>query len=224
MLLVTLVILASPWHLDASAGTDFPLDVGGRVQLEGPGRLLATASVGLFPEGYLTVINGVLVAANAYPQSTADLIAAALKNAVVARVRIGWRPFAERGFYFLVGYGIAALGGSLTGADLITTVTGKPPVTDSGAKISATAASVLHQLDFELGWRWFLWRGLFVQASAGGFFTVGASTNIVPQTTNARLSQQLVPIAAEGAAYLNGTYTTYLHSPTASLQLGWRFF
>lgn len=126
---------ASPWRLELSAGTQFPADVDVRATLEGPHRLLGSLSIGLLPSAYVDVLNEVLVSANAYNQSTADLIRVALKDSLVVRMRLGWRPFSDHGFYFMGGYGFAALGGGVSGIELLALAAGKTPPSNAEARL-----------------------------------------------------------------------------------------
>ena len=85
------------WHLQIDALTDFPVDVGGKIALETPYRIQVTTTFGFLPSGYVDALNGILVAAGAYNQTTADLIAAAMQSSMVWRLHLGWRPWAKRG-------------------------------------------------------------------------------------------------------------------------------
>src|SRR6266545_1250172 len=52
---------ADGWHLSLGAGTDFPVAVGGRVELEAPFRLHLSTSLGFIPGLYVDAINSVVV-------------------------------------------------------------------------------------------------------------------------------------------------------------------
>jgi hypothetical protein len=93
MLLLATVAAASPWLGNLEAYTSFPTDVGLRGTLEGPGRVRVTGSVGLLPRPYLGVINDNATAQGWYDHDTADLVDAALQDALVLRAHVGWRPF-----------------------------------------------------------------------------------------------------------------------------------
>src|SRR5437868_4513066 len=86
----------SDYHLGVEALTDFPIDVGAKVWAEFPYRLRVNTSIGVLPGGYVDVINGILVAADAYTNSDADLIQTALKSSLIWRIHVGWRPFKRR--------------------------------------------------------------------------------------------------------------------------------
>ncbi|MBK8010181.1 MAG: hypothetical protein IPK13_02465 [Deltaproteobacteria bacterium] len=215
----------SPWRLELSAGTQFPADVDVRATLEGPHRLLGSLSVGLLPSAFVDVLNEVLVSAKAYDQSTADLIQTALKDSLVVRMRVGWRPFEDHGFYFMGGYGFAALGGGVNGIELLALASGKPAPSNAEARFAtASMDALVHQLDVEIGWTWLLWERLFVQASLGGFVTLSSNTTVTPDGSSAQVNAALAPLAASGEAYLNDTIQTYVHSPILGVRLGWIVF
>ncbi len=112
------------WTFTGEVLTDFPLMVGARLQVESPRGLLLTTQLGWMPGGFLDTVHDIAVAAEWYTQLTADLISAALDDAVLWRNRVGWRPWADSGFYFGGGYAFATLGGGLGSAELISAVTG----------------------------------------------------------------------------------------------------
>jgi hypothetical protein len=214
------------WHLAVEALTDLPLDVGGRASLEMPYGLRATASLGGLPGGYVDLVNAVIVAAGGYDQATADVIASAIASSLVFRVHLGWRPIRRHGFYFEVGYGLVALGGDLTTEDLFVAATGvERPANPRAEARGYDVGSALHMIDVEVGWELVFWRHFVVRLAVGVAATVGATTEVSPRFTPHPLAADgVAALAAEGAAYLDETYTTYVHLPTVSVALGYRFF
>ena len=213
------------WHLSAEVTTDLPVQVGGRIQLETPHRIRLSTALGVMPGGYVQLINAVLVDAGAYPDATADLIESTLKESLVWRTHVGWRPFSDHGFYFEVGYTLVTLGGAATGQELLAGIVGASAPAGAGESRDYDVASTLHLFDFELGWEWVLWDALTLRAAIGLIATVAASS-----TVEARFD--VVP-ALRGAvdsferfseSYLVDTYTSYVFSPVASVGLGYRFF
>lgn len=219
-LVLSLGLSAAPVQPSVEAGTWFPALVGGRVSAELPLRLRASVTLGVMPQAYLDATQSVLVSAGAYDETTAALIRAALENALLFRVQVGWRPFAARGFYFELGYGVAALGGGLTGAELVTALAGKMALVDS-SRVDVQASSVVHQVTLEVGWQWFLWRGLFLRASLGGFVSFAAKTDLSAPGASSLVQQSLEPALVAGEQYLDGTITTYVHAPVVGVSVGW---
>lgn len=209
--------------LVAGVNTDLPLSLGARLGVEFPGRWRASTTLGFLPEGYIRTLNNFLVSNNTYNQNTADLIQSTLKSSLVWRLHVGYRPFANYGFHIEAGYGLVTLGGSATASEIVTGVTGTSlPASDAGSGKSFNISSTLYMLNIELGWEWF-WRDLYFRASLGGSFTAAASTSVQANYTPAfpRLTG-----AFTGATetYLNDIYTRYVHTPTVSLTVGYRFF
>ena len=214
----------APYHLALEAATDFPADVGGRLTAELPWRLRLTTSLGVLPGGYVDVINAVVVGLGGYNQSTADLVRTALQNSLVWRLHAGWRPFERLGLYVDVGYGLAALGGSAAGDQIISAATGRTVPTTGGRQYDLS--STLHMVDVEIGWEWALWGRLSLRAAVGGAFTLGASTSMTPKfpTGSALEARGVQAFTSFGAAYLDHTYTSYVHAPLVTVAVGYRFF
>ncbi|MBI5544253.1 MAG: hypothetical protein HY901_10215 [Deltaproteobacteria bacterium] len=215
------------WHLTATAGTEFPVDAGARLTVDGPWRLQLSTSLGVMPDAYLQALNDSMVAFEVYPQTTAALIQSALTNSLIWRTQLGWRPFSSWGFYFQAGYTLATLGGALTGTQALAAATGREPPETEGANrtmIEVEARSTIHMLGGELGYRWLLLDRVAIQFALGGFGTVGASTKLTAPSAPPRAAKALEPYLAEGAQYLDETYRSYVHAGYVSLQVGYRFF
>ena len=213
--------VASPWHLQVEALTDVPIDVGGRVTVEGPLRLRLSTSLGVLPSPYVDLINDVAVSAGWYNQQTATLISDSLGSSLVWRTHIGWRPFARSGFVFDVGYGLVTLGGSVNTSAAVAAAAGKNATAKPSAP-SYDVTSTLQMIDADLGWEWTFFRDhLVLEASLGFAGTLAASTSAVPQGTATRVGDAF---GAEAAAYLDSLYTSYIFSPVATVTAGYRFF
>ncbi|MBM4355609.1 MAG: hypothetical protein FJ109_17770 [Deltaproteobacteria bacterium] len=220
---------AGEWSVRPELLTEYPLHVGAGVELQGPWRLFGASTLGWMPSAYLQATNDLLVAMfedSGYTQETADLVESSLKNALVWRVRAGWQPWRNAGFYFAVGYTLAALGGDVSGPDVLEAVTGKSiPEGSSDSQRGFDVASALHLLDFELGWRWFPGEHWMVRAALGGAFTVGSSTSVDARfhPLSPKAKEGVAAIEREGEAYLDDTYTTYVHTPVVTAAVGYRF-
>ena len=213
-----------PWHLDAQAQTNFPVDVGARLSLEMPARLRLATSVGGLPGGYVDVINAVVVSAGGYPESTATIVRGALQRSLVWRLHAGWRPLAKRGLYFEAGYGLAALGGGLTGGDVLVLVTGNEAFASSGAH-SFSARATVHMLDVEIGWQWQLLRERLVLRAALGYAgTMGAHAEIEPTFNPGLLTPVVDSLTRDSERELEAILRRYVHTPVITLGVGYRFF
>jgi hypothetical protein len=214
------------YHLRLEAGTDFPAAVGARLSAELPYRLRVGTSLGVLPGPYVDTINAIVVGLDAYPQTTADLIRAALENSLIWRLQAGWRPFDARGLYIDLGYSLVTLGGGATGDQIIAAATGNSPPSSSRGR-EYDIRSTLHMLIVEIGWEWSLWRDrLSLRAAIGGAFTVGASTAIDPvfATSGPAEARLVQAFTGFGEGYLDDTYTSYVHTPVISVAAGYRFF
>lgn len=209
------------WRYALAAGTEFPMSVALRGQIEAPFRLRLSSAVGVLPGPYVSAINGILVGVGAYNQATADLIRDALGSSLVWRTHLGYRPFARHGFTVEVGYGLVALGGGASASTIVSAATGASSP-ESGTEKPFRVSSALHMLDAELGWEWVLFEHLFVRAAAGGAFTVAASSSVTPDYTP-RAPRVTEAFGVSSAAYLDETYTTYVFTPVISSWVGYSF-
>lgn len=202
------------WRYGLEAVTDLPLDVAARFWVEGPFRLHLDTSMGWLPTAYVEAANAALVAADAFDQATADLVAGSLGSSMVWRTHFGWRPVDGCGFYFTAGYGLVVLGGTTTTIDAFIAVTHQERPPWNSAQYGTM--SVLHMVDAELGWYWLLWEERISLRVALGFAgTVWSSTSVSPTAPS--------EITGEIAARLDEVYRTYLFLPVLSLAAGWNF-
>lgn len=216
---------ASPWHLQLSAATNFPLDLSLRLDVEGPHRLRLSTSVGVMPDGYVRALNAVSVSAGWYSESEGELIRTALQSSLVWRTHLGWRPFAREGFTVMVGYGLATLGGGASAQELLAGVTGAMPSRlETSSALRYSVRSTLHMVDVELGWEWTFFGDRLVIHTALGFAgTFAASTRITPDYTP-RAPQAVASFTAAGERYLDDLYRSYVFTPVLSVGAGYRFF
>ena len=214
-----------PFTIDAMPSTDVAIHAGVKSTVEGPYRLRYSLSAGILPGPYLDLINTICTGFGWYDDATADLIASALQNSVVIRNHLGWRPFKRHGFQFELGYGLVTLGGGVSGSDVISAATGEEIPDDLDETFSFSVAATLHMADVTVGWEWVLWKHLVIRADVGGAFTLGSNT-IVEQDFDElnRFAQPYVDdfeVWAED--YLDDTFTSYVHTPTIGLAVGYRF-
>lgn len=226
--LAPLVALSAParaeWHLDAALVTDVPVALGAEITATAPHGIRLGTTIGLLPGAYVSLINGIATDAGWYEEPTADLIDEALTEALVWTVQIGWQPWADRGLHLDIGYGLVSLGGATSSGEVLAAANGRPALPgDDDADY--TIDSTLHTLRVDIGWRFDVYDALYIDAAIGVLTTLDATTTITPPPTDrpftAAFRRQL---ADDSEASLDETYTTYVHSPTLTLAVGWRFF
>ncbi len=218
---------AGDYEIRAVGQTDAPLFVGAGLQFEGPLRLRLSTSVGLLPDGYLSTVNGVLVPVltdSGYGEPQAELVEAALNNALVSRTTLGWRPFEDSGFHFGLGYTFIGLGGNASTGELLKGVTGmEVPDNDRTEEYLFDARAAIHQVHAEVGWEWRPIANLYARAGLGFGLTVGAVSDIEAQEPPPRPAAAAALDALEraGDAYLEDLLVSYIHVPYLSLSVGW---
>jgi len=210
------------WHVDVSAGTQFPVAVGLMTQTELPYRLLFQLDLGWMPTPYAYLVDDFLQAVGAYDDTVATIVRAALTNSFVLRTGAGWRPFSGHGFEVTGGYTLVALGGALGDAAVIDALlqekgsTARVP-TGSGTQIGLHAT--LQSVHVAAGWRWlFLDDRLVLRASLSYLQCLAANVSADLGTSRAAVAvnQQL-------QGYLAPYFTTYVKAPLAGLSFGYRF-
>jgi hypothetical protein len=204
--------------------TSFPTDVGLRGTLEGPGRVRITGSAGLLPRPYLGLINDTATSAGWYTEEDATLIDAALREAVVLRAHLGWRPFRDLGFQFELGYGRIGLGGGLTGAEVIEAYTGYDLEDVMGKGYELTAAADMHRLDLSVGWEHVIARHFLIRWDVGGSWTFDAKAKVERDFDAFWPLDDLIDDATDDVEDdLEATLERSVHTPIVALGVGWRF-
>ena len=219
LLLSSLTAQAGPAHIDAGLYTDFPTSVGARSTFELDNRVRLSAGVGMFPDAYLASIQGVATSAGWYSDSLATLIDTALSKAFVARGQVGYRPWDDKGFYFNGGYQrVFALGGEADGAEVSDGVEGV------GDESGYNLVSRLNMVTIEGGWEWVVKERLVVRTNLGGAFTLSAQTEATELVDSDAPFERVRAAGREVVEeYLDTTYTSYVHTPTVGVEVGWRF-
>ncbi len=204
--------------LAIGAGTDFPISVGGYLRSELGPRIQLGASLGFLPRSYFETLNDTLMRYDAYDASTGALLQTALKNALVARAQLGWRPFPRSGFYLAGSYTWIGLGGDISGAEALQALSGSGTSFEVLEGLQLEASAVAHQAGGELGWRWRLGDVLALEAALGGFYTFDARSDLTLAAADGGevlLADVLLPL---GEDYLNDQMQRYLHGGYVSLR------
>ena len=208
--------------LGAEALSEFPMQVGGRIWVELPGRIRVSTTLGYLPGAYESAVNAALVGAGAYDSQTGEVISSVMDDSLIFRVSLGWRPFKNHGAYISAGYMLAFLEGSLS-PQLVQAAAGNLPVSTSalsGYLEGFSVDSTLHMVHAEVGWQWVVGRGLSLRLGLGAALTVDAYSSIT--SDGSARSQQVAALLAPTAAYLDETLTSYVFTPTVTMALGWQ--
>lgn len=213
-------------HLDTLLGTAFPLDVGGRVQLETPYRIRVGVDVGFMPGPYQDAIQGILVATGTYDEEQAQLVADSLSSSFTVAAHLGWRPLVREGFFFDAGYRYVSLGGRSTREDLLFSAAGvdRPPELPGSEEREWDVRSSLHMVTVELGWEFVPVEHFTIRLKIGGAFTGGARARITP-AFDARLIPEdvLRSVAEPSEDWLEENLKKYGHLPAIGLDIGYRW-
>jgi hypothetical protein len=224
LVLAPALAAADPLHLQVAAGTEAPVALSLRGDVELPGRLRLMASVGTTPQAYLAAFNGLIRAAGTSSQSSSGLFGIGLDGGSAWRVQGGWRPFAGAGLVLMGGYTRLDLSGSASAREVVTSVTGQaPPPSIPEASGVYSVASTLHMVSAELGWE-FLFFGdhLVIQTAVGFVGTIDSRTTITPRF--ASTTPGAAAARATAQTFVDQALQAYVFLPTFSLSLGYRFF
>lgn len=212
--------------VDLGAATAAPIMVGGgEVVVEGPFGVQVRGDLGWLGTPYVEAIDGFLLAVGAYgtgktADATSDLVRAGIRDSLTARLGLGIRPMAARGFEVYAGYTVNALGGSLGGKSSVEAVTGKTFPSDVEA-LNVNIDSTLHSFHVGFGWRWIPVEHLVLRASVEYLQTVASSTRLYLR--GPRQDRELPEISAATNAYLDDLYRTWVKTPVVSLSMAYRF-
>lgn len=210
------------WNLVGAFGTDFPLEVGGGLRVEMPYHLEVQGTVGFLPEGYSDVANDVGQQFGDYDDTTARLIDQTLQDALVFRGLVGWHPFGG-GFFVQVGYSHIGVTGDVDLRDLANSFlpgSGLGGLLPGNPIVNGDAS--IEQVQGLVGYEWELGSNLVVRGALGFVYTFGASAHLdVAQLDLPAPADRLI---AQGEDYVASIFTDYFHVPTATLEIGYRFF
>jgi len=209
-------------HLTLQGGTDFPLDVGGGLALEIPGRLELSGDVGVLPGAYVDAANAALVSADAYDPTTGTLIHEALHNSLIWRAHVGWRPFSGCGFFIQAGYGNATLNAGLTAAQ-VTEATGVGMPYSVSPNANVELHTKIHMMDAQLGWRWLIGDRVVIRTAIGAVHAFASKSTLTVHDAGV-LTPYAKQLSEPGAQEIDQAVTTYGNTFEITLGLGIRAF
>ncbi len=200
--------------LDLTATVRTPISIGIDATLTLPYGIMFTAHGGMTPDGFVELLNEIVLSLDGYGQDTAALVRRTGGGAFVLGLEAGLRPFREWGFEAHVGY-TAIFASTRIDRASFAAATGQvlPPVVDS-VGVSAT----LHALTLRVGWREVLFDHLVVAGSIGWAHTVAADASLdVPGAMRERM--QIDRYEASIASAI----TRWGFTPEVRVTLGYRF-
>jgi hypothetical protein len=212
------------WHLHLAAGTDFPIDIGGKFTVETPFRLRLHVGLGGMPRAFQDLAHSVAIAAGAYDEEIADAVGTTLKSAFVFHTGIGLRPAKRKGFVFDVGYRMLRFGSRNRPEDIVAALPGVtiPEAWQDVAASEVRMTSHLHTVAVRMGWEWITAKHLLIRLDVGGSFTVASNHQLsVPRDVE-------VPVNADrnvqiGEEWLDERLRQYAHTPTLGFSMGYAF-
>jgi len=213
-------------EIDAYVGTDFPLMVGAGVTYESPMRLRGELTGGLMPGGYVDTINWGLTTFDIYSDTVADLIDAILKNALVARAEVGYRPWESRGWTASAGYQhLRVLGNTTSVGDYLEGVDEEAieKVQEFSGDLLVNAG--VHQVMGELGYERMIKDPWKIRATLGFAYTFKANTAVAAsRDANDPVEEAALEIVTvEAESYLDFVFEEWVHLPMLGLSAGYRF-
>ncbi len=204
-------------RFELGAGTTVPLSVGVEASVHATDRVTFDASIGVLPPPYVDLINAAVLAFDGY-QATADLIAAGLDRAILARLGIGVRPF-RFPLQVTAGYALATVGGGLGAASAIEAVTGED-VRAEGNEIPMQ--STVHFLHVGAAWQFTLRPQLVLRISLEYPQAFASSSGIDAASRTPSGAARLERASAALDDYLGDVYASYVKVPAIGVSLRWR--
>lgn len=200
--------------------TQFPLLVGGRLELELPGRIRLGGEGGVTPHGYFDLAQSVAVEVGADADDVGR-VRQTVDDGWGARAFLSWSPFG-RSFYLSLGYSYTSLDGQLTSGEVLERV--DSPDLDR-YRGTARMHTELHGLTGELGVRFYV-DHFIVRLSAGVSGTLDARSRIDTDLQGdlaAAAATEVEQWARRTETDLDATLEAYGIIPTVGLGIGYDF-
>lgn len=213
------------WTVRPEIGTDLPVQFGGGVLVEGPYRLRGRLAIGYLPGAYVGLANTLAQGlAPDYTDKQAKLVRSALRTSLAWRTQLGWRPFADAGFYTHLSYTALTLGGTVRSDDVVDAALARDTLPDSLPSTDIDFDSSAHMMGFELGWEFDLVEDLVLRLALGWAYTIAAHADVdVRATPDPDIRGEVENFENDTERVVERAYRQYLHPPTLGIGLGWRF-
>lgn len=211
------------WAVVVEGGTQFPVFAGGGVRLEMPLNLSVHGDLGVLPQAYGKLVNDVAQDIGSYDDATAFIIDQAFEDSLVYRVGGAWHPFGG-GFYLGLTYAFVDLSGSVSDQEALEQALPGAQDLPDGFSGSVPIDTTLHMLQGELGYQWEILPHLLLRVALGVSATLDGSVDFgVPRGLPPALEDQARELERIGEDYLEGILTDYVHTPTGTIAIGYRF-
>jgi hypothetical protein len=200
----------SPVRLELLGGSTAPLDASLHARVLFFDRVIVSASAGA------SVYGGVVQElVRGYGGEAAGELATNLGNGFfVGRLGLGFRPFGDLGLELGASYVLLHRAARLDGA-VVAAVFGAP-----SSSMDVHAEVAIHALSAELAWSFVVLEHFVLRVGLGWTHALAADVRLRAEGEGAAQAQQAIDRAA---AQTREAITTYGMTPTASLQLGYRF-
>ena len=212
------------WHVVAEGTTDLPLAISGRALLESPGRFRLAGSLGVMPRPYVQLLNQIIIAAGGYDRRFGPVFVDTLTSSLVPRVQLGWRPWADLGWYADLGYSVLTLGSASAAESFVGGLVPLPDelmrqIESRHYRVEAT----VHLAVVELGYEWLALDALTLRWAVGFAGTFAASASIDPEGREYSTDDPVTAFSNQAEGKLHDLLTSYGFMPTIAFGLGYRF-
>ena len=204
--------------LELQVGTEFPVNIGARVDFRFPYGILAGGGVGWMPLGYVKTINSTMIAMDMYDNNAAFLVESTISDSLFIEFEMGWDPMEKGGFFFDLGYAAMLVGGTKARNSLIADVTGAELLfaqRDAQTEIS----TMLHNFTAHVGYEFYFTRNWTLTLAAGMIKTFTSYTS----TRFSEKSHRSDEAEKEINEYMDDFYTKHFLLPTFVVRVGYDF-
>jgi hypothetical protein len=198
------------WMVALSLATHAPVDLGLELAVETPIRLRFIAGLGYVPSGYLSIITGALVGADALNDESRTLIEDGFESGRAWRLGIGIRPFKNFGAYLDGGFSHLSVSGSVDASEA-------RELTGVRLSTSYKVKSSLSAWFLELGYQGLIADRVLLAFGFGVMRSMSSRTSADP-TGQPSAAESLFDDAATNAA--DDAIEKYGIIPTLNLRLG----
>lgn len=204
------------WHLEAVAGTRFPVAISGSVAVISPIGLGIELGLGGTPNAYIDAVNAANNELDLYSEAVAMVLDETLGGSLSFTAEMRYRPFPKYGFTIRTGYQLMHLTNAFDNSESLGALDLPEAITQAQLEV----VSDVHMWTAHLGYQWEVANRFVIRVEAGGAFSFAANSKATLNGPSAVADLVEEPLAEE----LDKTYPKYLHTPSVGLHIGYRFF